>query len=154
MDKKHLGLGLLIGFGFMTYFLIEVHSAYRKQEFLKHAFVGVLNGESIYRDQLEESFATKINTEEELEKYFRLFVDKKLIELEASKLEISSEEFLSFFDSLTDTEPTEEEIEYFPKWPTHKIQSTRAERAREALLKQLRKQNKIQFHSKTGDNSP
>jgi hypothetical protein len=147
MDRKHLGLGLLIGFGFVTYFLLEVHKVSLKQDSLKKNFVGVINGESIYRNELEESFSTTIKNQMELEKYFHLFVDKKLIALEAQKLNITSEEYLNFFNSLSQLPPTNEELKYFSEWTEDKIQNTRIERAKESLLKILRRQNKIQFHS-------
>ena len=148
MDRKHLGLGLLIGFGLMTYFLLEVHSAHQKQQVLKEAFVGVLNGESIYRHDIEESFANKIEDDKQLEKYFYQFVDQKLISLEASKLNISEREYLEFFDSLAKTPPTKAEMSHFSEWSKEKIQSTRIDRAKEALLRHLRRQNRIEFHSK------
>ena len=135
MNKKHLSFGFLISFSLLTYFLYQVAQTYREKNDLKDQWMGNFNQTKVYLNQLKAMGYDLKNPKED----FEHFVDLQVLSLEAKKLDMDVETYLSFFDRMKRIPLTKEEKDFYVELSESEILSSRKTRAKKNLLSILKK---------------
>ncbi|MEC9282975.1 MAG: hypothetical protein VX642_09695 [Bdellovibrionota bacterium] len=141
MSKKHLGFGFLISFSLLTYFLYQVAQTHREKNALQKQWMGNFNQSKVYLDQLKALGYELKNPKKDFED----FVDSQVLSLEAKKLDIDVDTYLSFFDRMERIPLTKEEKIFYPNLSANEILSSRKSRAKKNLLSILKKDYQVDY---------
>lgn len=141
MSKKHFGFGIFISFCFLTYFLYEVAKTHHERSTLNQQWMGNFNQTKVYLDQLKALGYDLKNPEKD----FADYVDTQVLSLEAKKLDMDINTYLSFFDRMENIPLTQEEKDFYSNWTETEILSSRKKRAKKNLLSILKKDYQIDF---------
>lgn len=109
-------------------------------------WIGVLNGQNVYLADAEKALGKQVNENTNLELFFREYIDHSLLSMEASKIGLSKNAYLHFFESIKNIPLTEEEKAFFKNKSAKEIIEARPKTAVKKLLTALYKQNKIHFN--------
>lgn len=146
MDKKHLSFGIFISLCFLTFFMYHLRKVSIKNQVKSVTWIGVLNGQNVYLADAEKALGKQVNENTNLELFFREYIDHSLLSMEASKIGLSKNAYLHFFESIKNIPLTEEEKAFFKNKSAKEIIEARPKTAVKKLLTALYKQNKIHFN--------